>query len=77
MELVTEKFNLKIDGVAYELSYPSVKQVMAFEKDEKEIKVKEILDFIIGCGLPSKVANGLQANHLNAIVGALMGKQKS
>lgn len=77
MELVTEKLNLKIDGVAYELSYPSVKQVMSFEKDEKEIKVSEILNLISDCGLPKEVAEGLQANHLNAIVGALMGKQKS
>ena len=77
MELVSEKLTVKIDGVVHELNYPTVKQIKALEKPESEIKMNEICSLIEGCGLPVDVIDKLQANHLNSLVGALMGKSQN
>lgn len=77
MELVTEKLTVKFDGVVHELSYPTIRQIKSLEKPESEIKIDEICKLLEGCGLPSEVIDKLQANHMNELVGALVGKQKS
>ena len=78
MELTTEKLNVKIDGVAYSLSYPTVKQMRGFEKKgEEDVGIDDLCSFLVGSGLPKEVVENLQANHMNQIVGGLMGKQKS
>lgn len=76
MELVTEKLTIKLDGVVHDLSYPTVKQIKSLEKPEEDFKIDEVMNFLVDCGLPLEVVERLQANHLNQIIGALVGKQK-
>lgn len=77
MELVSKKFNLKLDGVAYELGYPTVKQIKELDKKKEDIGIEAVCDLVRDCGLPVDVIDSLQADHLNAIVEALMGKNKA
>lgn len=75
MELVTEKLSVKIDGVVHELNYPTVKQIRNLEKEKDNIGIDNICSFLSDCGLPKDVVEKLQANHMNELVGALVGKQ--
>jgi hypothetical protein len=74
MELTTRKFNLKLDGVAYELSYPTISRIKSL--DPKDIGITEVCDLVESCGLPREIIENLQADHLNMIVEGLMGKNK-
>ena len=74
MELKTKKFNLTLDGEAYELSFPTVSQVSVL--DPKTVDIEKVMALVISCGLPKKVVENLQIDHLNAIVEGLMGKNK-
>lgn len=76
MELVTEKLNVKIDGVVHELSYPTVKQIRELNKEADNVDVDSVCKLVIDCGLPSEVLDKLQADHLNKIVEALVGKKE-
>lgn len=77
MELLTEKLNVKIDGVVHELSYPTVRQIKGLEKSKDDIKIQTVCDLLIDCGLDAGVVENLQANHMNAIIEALVGKSRT
>lgn len=77
MELTTEKLTVKIDGVVHELSYPTIRQIKSLEKSQDDIKIDTVCDLLIDCGLKKEVVENLQANHMNAIVEALVGKSQS
>jgi hypothetical protein len=77
IEFISEKLPVKIDGVVYELSYPTVSTVRKFEKQEGEAGVKEVCEFLCDSGLPLNVVEALQANHMSQLVQALMGKLKA
>ena len=77
MELVSEKLNVKINGVVHELSYPTVKQIKELEKDKDNINLDNVCSFLNSCGLPAEVVESLQANHMNELIGALVGKQEN
>jgi len=74
MELKTEKLSVKLDGVVHELSYPSVKQIKELDKKKDDLDVDVVCELVHNCGMPKDVVDGMQANHLNQIVEALLGK---
>lgn len=74
MELVTDKVNIKIDGVAYSLSHPKVKNIRFLSKNKDELDIDSVINLVVSCGLPENVVDDLTADHLNKIVEVLMGK---
>ena len=73
MEFNSKKLNIKVDGIAYELSYPTVKQV---KEIDKKLDIDGVCSFVSTCGLPIEVVENLQADHLNKLVEVLVGKKK-
>jgi hypothetical protein len=76
MELVTNKVNIKIDGVAYGLSHPKVKDIRVLSKSKEELDIDSVINLVISCGLPEEIVDNLTADHLNKIVEVLMGKNQ-
>lgn len=76
MEFVTTKANIKIDGIAYSLSYPKVKDIRGLSKKNQELDIDAVVSLVVSCGLPSDVVDELEADHLNKIIEVLMGKNR-
>lgn len=76
MELVTNKVNIKIDGMAYGLSHPRVKDIRSLSKNKEDLDIDSIISLVVSCGLPEEVVDNLTAEHLNKIVEVLMGKNQ-
>jgi hypothetical protein len=72
MELVTDKLNLKIDGQPFELSYPSTRQYQSVEKLGEDIKIEQVVSFVVACGLPESQVETLQTKNLLAIFKELL-----
>ena len=77
MEFNSEKFNVKINGVVHELSYPTVKQIRELEKSKDALGIDNVCNLVKDCGLPLDIVEGLQSNHLNELVSALVGKNQA
>jgi len=77
MEFNSEKFNVKINGVVHELNYPTVKQIRDLEKSKDDLGIDNVCKLVNDCGLPLEIVEGLQANHLNELVSALVGKNQA
>ena len=74
MEFVTNKINIKIDSVNYELTHPKVKDIKNLTKKGDEPDIDTVINLVISCGLPEEIVENLYVEHLNQIVEVLMGK---
>ena len=77
IDLEVETFKVRFKGEIYDLSYPSLAQIESLEKPEEEMRMADIKTLLESSGLPAKVIDQLQANHLEKLVGGLVGKLKS
>ncbi len=82
MEFNKRFLSVKIDGVGYKISYPSVDQLVVHEenisKSSKDTaKVLTCLkDFLDTLGLPKKVSGGLEVSSLKTIIEEVSGGEK-
>jgi len=77
-----ERRSLKVNvyGEDYEITFPTVKQSQDYAKSVKDIDDSEatgkLLGFLDGLGLPKKVSEDMESEHLTQIVSALVPSQK-
>ncbi len=76
MEFVSEKLNVKFNGVVYELSYPTVRQIKQLDKSKDDIDLNAVCEMVEASGMPMEIIESLQSDHLNSLVEALVGKGK-
>ena len=77
MEFKRKEFIFKLDGNAYNVKHPTVKQVQEFQKDTEGKKESDSLgatiQFLSGLGLPEEIAYGMEPEHLKIVVDNISG----
>lgn len=68
---------IKVDGEEYGLIKPNMGLIHTYEKDGKEDQFEATFTFLEGCGLPKKVSELLEAQHIEKIIQALLEQKKS
>lgn len=81
MELKFKKRQLKIDlyGKEVLLDFPTVGHAKKYEKElnKKDIEEFDVMgDFLADLGMEKEVLNGVETEHLKAIIDALIGPGK-
>ena len=78
LEFQRKELQFKLDDKIHSLKYPSVKQVNEYTKKQEkaEDQLECVIDFLSGLGLDRNIAEGLEVNHLTAIIKALTEEKK-
>ena len=82
MEFNKRKLSLKIDGVGYSISYPSVNQLKKHQGNFKDIgddavkSIEAVQMFLDDLGLPEKISGELEPSALTEIVNEVSGVTK-
>jgi hypothetical protein len=82
MKLERTKISLEIYGEKYPVRRPSVKEVEALERDIKKKSKSDgelilMKKFLVNVGLPMRVLDDLEANHLLQVAEFLTGVKKN
>lgn len=78
LEIKSRVLQFKFNDEVQELSYPTVKQLMAYTKQfaGAEDKVKLICEFLVSLGLDQTVCDSLEMPNLEMIIGELTSSKK-
>ena len=82
MEFNKRKLKLLIDGQGYEITYPSVDQLMEHQVDHDKAKgsagqsLVAVKKFLSELGLPKNISGGLEVSALTKIINEVSGVEK-
>ena len=76
--LDSDILELKVNGVKFDLAFPTLKEADDLQEMEKkgEVTVKFLIEFFVKKGLPLEVAENLQSDHVQAIFEAMKPEEK-
>ena len=82
MEFNKRELNLRVDGQAYKIAYPSVKQIKQYQgkfgahKDDAVKSIEAVQNFLKELGLPTNVSDDLEPSALTTIIDEVSGVKK-
>jgi len=76
LELSSKKLDLKFNEKIYNLRYPTVKELRVFSKTKSDDQVEEVVMLLKAVGLPEKVCNQLEVDHMRILVEELTTTKK-
>jgi hypothetical protein len=76
LELNSKTLDLKFNDKVYKLKYPTVKELRGFKKAKDGDEFDTVISMFINAGLPEKICESLEIDHIEAIIKELTTTKK-
>ena len=74
--LNTRVLPVKFNDTIYNLKFPTVKQLKVFNHKRKDDGIDAVADLLVECGLPEKITDELETDHIKALIERLTSEGK-